>query len=108
MGYYSYYKLEVSGNSGEYTEKIIEQLRDWSEDAEYALDEEGQCMQEEKWYEADNELKEFSKHYPDRLFTLWADGEESDDQSVTYFKNGKMQKEVAKITFNPFDESKLK
>ena len=105
MGYYSTYELEISNNK---EDKIISCLRTWSEDAEYALNENGECNQSAKWYDSDEELKEFSKKYPSLIFSLKRAGEENGDICITHFKNGKMQECFAEITFDPFDESKLK
>lgn len=60
-----------------------------------------------KWYEHEVDLKAFSKRFPEILFTLKGEGEESDDVWIKYFKNGKMQHVIARIVFDPFDEAKL-
>lgn len=50
-----------------------------------------------------------SKAFPDVLFTLSGEGEESGDVWVKYFKGGKVQQEaMPKWTPPPFDESKLR
>lgn len=58
-------------------------------------------------YDWEGELKELSQEFPDCVFELDGDGEESGDVWRAYFKNGKMQKAPAKIVFDPFDETKL-
>ena len=63
---------------------------------------------ETKWYEHETDVKSVSTEYPDVIFALIGDGEDSGDQWIKYFKNGKMQICRAKITFDDFDESKLK
>jgi hypothetical protein len=60
-----------------------------------------------KWYEHENHLKAYSLKYPDTLFTLEGEGEESGDVWKKYFKNGKMFKAKAQITFEEFNEEKL-
>jgi len=61
-----------------------------------------------KWYEHENDMKAISKEYPDVILKLEGEGEESGDIWVKYFVNGKMQTAAAKITFDDFDEKKLK
>lgn len=63
---------------------------------------------EVKWYDWETHMKALSREYPDVLFTLSGDGEENGDLWKAYFKNGKCQYEKAKITFDAFDENKLK
>lgn len=74
----------------------------------YAVDESGQGTDSCKWYDHEKEVSDFSKIYPDVLFELSGEGEESGDIWKKYFKNGKMQLCQVKMTFDPFDESKLK
>lgn len=63
---------------------------------------------ETKWYEHEEHMKAISKQYPDVIFQLNGEGEESGDIWVKYFVNGKMQVAEAKITFDDFNEKKLK
>jgi hypothetical protein len=53
-------------------------------------------------------MRAFSKIYPNTLFKLKGEGEEAGDVWIKYFKNGKMQSCPAKITFEEYDENKLK
>ena len=62
---------------------------------------------ETKWYDLDTDMKEYSKKYPNLVFEVHLKGEEGEEQK-NYFKNGKMQEVAAKVTFEPFDENKLK
>ena len=89
-------------------DSIFEDLRATSEDAKYAIDEDGNSNDSCKWYESTNEILSFSKKYPNWLFTLTGEGEESGDMWKKYFLNGKVQEAKAKITFDEFDEKKLK
>jgi hypothetical protein len=61
-----------------------------------------------KWYDHENDLKTFSKNYPDLIFKLKGIGEEYPDIWIKYFKNGKMQQVDAVITFSKYDEKLLK
>jgi hypothetical protein len=46
-------------------------LRATNEEANYALDENGDTAEECKWYDHEKHLKEFSKKYPKAFFTMW-------------------------------------
>jgi len=87
---------------------IIEEFREKYEGAQYAISPSGNTNESCKWYEHEQELQEFSKTHPDVLFELVGEGEESGDLWIKYFKNGKMQRCGAEITYPPFDETKLK
>jgi hypothetical protein len=63
---------------------------------------------EMKWYEHEDDMKNFSKLFPKVLFTLEGTGEEAGDMWVKYFQNGKMQVAKAKIEFEPYDPKKMK
>lgn len=100
MGYYTRYELKVEPYSHEIDEAINE-----DENLDYAI---GEYKQECKWYDHDADMINFSKQFPETLFTLKGEGEEAGDLWVIYYKNGKMQHCPAKLTYDEFDESKLK
>lgn len=52
-------------------------------------------------------LKAYIKGYPEIIFVVYGEGEESGDMWKAYYKNGKQQIEPAVITYGEFDESKL-
>lgn len=87
---------------------IIEEFVDSYEYAKYALTKDGQTSEPCKWYDYNEEMAEFSKKYPNWLFTLSGTGEEAGDIWKRYYLNGKVQEAVARITFDDFDEKKLK
>lgn len=86
---------------------IIDRLRNWNEDAKYAINEEGMSEQSCTWYEHEKDIKEFSEQYPDIIFELNGIGDEYDDIWNKYFLNGKMQTCIAKIIFDQYDPEKL-
>ena len=85
---------------------IIADLRRNNKDAEYALDFLGNTYESCSWYESDSELTEFSKKYPDVLFTLDMFGEESGDIRRYYFHNGTQQEAEVSIIYSEFKENK--
>ena len=105
MGYSTCYTLTVEGDNDR---DIITALRAECSNADYALDEIGEPCDSCKWYDHDDDIKSFSLKYPDVIFHLHGEGEEAADVWNTYYKNGKMQHCPAIITFEPFDENKLK
>lgn len=57
MGYYTEYILRIL-NSSEF-KNIIKHFRETNEEANYALDEEGEAQESCKWYNSDKDLKNF-------------------------------------------------
>jgi hypothetical protein len=116
MGYSTYHKLSTKNVTDEQNKKLLqmfqegydEQNKDWDWTvAEFNGIDIGESS---KWYDCDNDMKELSarEEYLNVLFILEGEGDTNEDIWKAYFKNGKMQKEYAKITFDEFDESKLK
>ncbi len=103
MGYYTDYELTFYGHTETNQEKIYEHV---FEDEECTVLSIGDSTR--KWYCHENDMKILSNKFPDVLFELDGYGEEQGDIWRKYFKNGKMQKSVGKITYEPFDEGKLK
>ena len=103
MGYYTRHKLEIVGGDND----IIEALRSQSEEASYAIDDNGDTEESCKWYSHEVDLKDFSERVPNVLFKLSGEGEEAGDLWVEYYQDGKMQRCTAKITYDEFDCKKL-
>jgi len=99
VGYYSDFDLS------ENTEEVITELEKVSE---YSFLCDGGKGYSIKWYDCENHMKQVSKMFPDQLLSVEVEGEESGDIWKGYFKNGKMQRYNAIITFEDFDENKLK
>jgi len=104
MGYYTQYSIEVIEGD---PRGIIEELIADYEDAAHALDEDGGCREECKWYDSDANMREFSKKHPEHLFRLEGIGEESGDIWHQYWKNGKSQYVKAEIVYAPYDPQLL-
>lgn len=60
-----------------------------------------------KWYDWEEDMCLLSKRFPEILFCLHGDGEESDDLWDAYFLDGKCQHCPAVITYDDFDPAKL-
>ena len=100
MGYYTDY--DFTNNSNEVIE-LIHEISDYS----VAFSGRGR-ISAVKWYEWKDHLKDVSLQFPDQVITIEGEGEESGDIWKAYFKNGKSFKAQAVLTFEEFDESKLK
>ncbi len=110
MGYYTNYSLAIviEEDEGKYTKKdIIKHLRREYEEAMRALDEEGNSLNEAKWYKSDDDMLEFSIRYPNILLVLSGQGQDDEDKWKCYFKNGKSKKIFAKVAFSRFTPEKL-
>lgn len=105
MGYETKYSLIVQTDNCEIEDLIIETLSNISG---YHMSDITAYGIEGKWYSHEADMKEISKLNPRVLFELSGEGEESDDMWKKYFKNGKMQTVRARITYEDFDEGKLK
>ncbi len=100
MGYYTTHELEIikGDNLIDICKEEISKLADYSD-----------CFDESiKCYEHEENMREYSLLHPDTLFKLSGIGEENGDLWHEYYLNGKMQRVNAVITFEEFDESKLK
>lgn len=98
MGYYTHYSVSIDGYTGD---KDPEEFV--GEETAYGNPFEDEC----KWYDHEEDMKKISEKYPDMVFHLHGEGEESGDLWDKHFKNGKMQKCRAKIVIEPYNESKL-
>jgi hypothetical protein len=104
MGYLSTYNLNVEGEG---TSELIAQLRAENENAQFALDDDGNSMDMVKWYESDEDLVAFSAKHPHALFILEMQGEEG-ERACVFAKGGRSYREESGMwTPDKFDESKL-
>ena len=125
MGYYTTYDLKIIENEGRYTiSEVVNYMKkkfeqnDWYYPFEYEFDDllfdeaktnfEFDYEEQAKWYEHHEEMLELSKQFPEIVFCLHGDGEEQGDEWYCYYKNGKKQYCPAIITFDEYDESKLR
>jgi hypothetical protein len=107
MGYYTAYSLSLGDVTEEQQKQITNHLRE-KDVVGWVLNNDLCCSNPATWYDAEKDLREISKEFPDVLFELHGEGEETGDIWDRYFKNGKMQYCPAEIVIPPFDETKLK
>ena len=103
MGYYTQHELAIIKGSND----LIEELINDCEEAGYALEVNGDCRNECKWYDHKKDLIEFSKKHPDALLELSGVGEEHGDAWKEYYHNGKVQVCKAKLVYPEFNPELL-
>jgi hypothetical protein len=103
MGYYTRYELEIQNGSND----LIQELREFSEVASWAIDKNGLTEDEAKWYDHQEELQVFSKLHPTVIFKLIGVGEDSQDFWHEYYMDGKMQNCKGVITYPQFNSDLL-
>lgn len=106
MGYNTSYSLKAL--PPDHIEDVIHDLMDCFDSSKYALNTSGQSRESIKWYEHEDDMRAFSKKYPEIVFELSGEGEDAEDQWRKYFVNGKMQVCKAEITFEVYHPQKLK
>jgi hypothetical protein len=112
MGYYTHYKLQVTGAAPELL-PTIHQALSALEGARYALRlsvgpaVEYPSNERVKWYEHEADLRALSARFPGVLFTLSGEGQEARDLWTAYHRDGLLQRVQARIEFDPFDETRL-
>jgi hypothetical protein len=103
MGYYTHFELTYEDPDVDEDQLAAELTEISTYDWDGSL-----ILGDAKWYSWVEDMTKLSQMYPNTVFELSGDGEEKDDQWICYFKDGKKQLCEAKITFDPYDESKLK
>lgn len=104
MGYYTRYDLKIDGTREE-IDRVSEYLYR-TEISGYKLLKLS-SYEPSKWYNHMEDMLDLSKEFPNVLFTLSGDGEDSGDFWKKYFKGGKVQIAFGEITYADFDESLL-
>lgn len=107
MGYYTYYTLSVVDKGSADIDAIAYNVEAWNL-PDYCRYEEDIFQWYAKWYEHEEDMKELSLRFPDTVFDLFGDGEDSDDFWHKYFKNGKMQCCPVRFEYDDYDERLLK
>lgn len=103
MGYRTYHTLEVLDKDGKLLgEDIQKKHRDELVEENIAYWED-----EIKWYDHRQDMCEYSKRYPELVFKLHGEGEETEDLWDEYYHDGRYQEAVAVITYPSYDPNKL-
>ena len=103
MGYYTRHELAIQNGSND----LIQELREFSEEASYAIDEDGSTEDCTKWYKHERDLRSFSALHPKVIFKLIGEGEETGDLWHEYYMNGKMQLCKSVISYPQFNSDLL-
>jgi len=103
MGYRTDFSLSVDIDWTERDELVsaLDEVTGYNWDTDLEL-------YDRKWYEHDEHMRKVSAMFPDTFFELEGKGEEQGDHWIEYYKGGKMQRANAVITFEDYDEGKLK
>lgn len=108
MGYYTKYSLEIEYKDED--AETIERLNNTTIDQGYGKigDLIRHGLDDCKWYEHDEDMRDVSKKFPNVLFILSGEGEESGDIWKAYYKNGKVQRVKAEIVFDEYNPKLLR
>jgi hypothetical protein len=104
MGYYTRHELEIQNGSND----LIQELREFSEEASYAIDGDGSTEEPTKWYRHEEELRLFSALHPKVIFKIIGEGEEAGDLWHEYYMDGMRQVCKAVISYPHFNSDFLK
>ena len=104
MGYYTHY--EIMMNPEQDTARELEIMRviaskiDGRDPADISDEAAKWCLSDHlKWYDHHDHMVEVSKQFPDIVFVLYGEGEESDDLWRKYFANGEYEETYAEIIY---------
>ena len=103
MGYYTRHVLEIIDGPNSLIKDFIGECGE----AGFALEANGDCLDDCKWYRHREDLTAFSKKHPEALFMLSGRGEETGDAWHEYYRNGKVQVCQAKLVYPKFNADLL-
>lgn len=113
MGYYTYYYMNIEPDPNRNQTKLSEEIQKRldAEVAKMHVFEEGDSTSGwsgyAKWYDHDQDMLMLSHRFPEVLFTLYGDGEETEDFWYAYYLNGYSQDAPVRFEYDKFDMSKL-
>jgi len=112
MGYDTYYQIEIQPDPEDYdvnswkAQKLEAKLcGDLT--LEQHKEQIGFIEENTRWQEMEEEMSAYSLKYPEILFIVHGEGEESQDLWRHYFKNGKSWETRAQIVYEDFKEEYL-
>jgi hypothetical protein len=107
MGYYTLHELNVYNENRKPVD--AETLNKLKKELGVISDYGDMLFQDEvKWYDAELDMLKISKKYPNYMFQLDGNGEETGDVWRTYYQNGKQQVAYVVVVYDEFDPEKLK
>lgn len=110
MGYYTSYELYID-NLDELDDLVVKNVEKAIDEIDVLEDGNSRCgwSAYTKWYDHDENMRLLSYRFPNVVFELRGDGEDSEDVWAQYYKGGRVQTDglVVTYTYNKFDESKL-
>lgn len=107
MGYYTNFDLHVKKPANELDDARL--TADLGELFDSVYDDGGliRANTHAKWYDFEADMREFSENYPDLLFVVDGQGEDSTDLWLCYIQNGKSQHIGAEIVYAEYDPTKM-
>jgi hypothetical protein len=104
MGYYTHFDLIMHPKQDTVREleimRVIASKIDKKDPADISDDDAKWCLSDHlKWYDHHDHMVEVSKQFPDIIFVLCGEGEESDDIWQEYFTNGEYEEIYAEIVY---------
>ncbi len=107
MGYYTTYTLTVDSREKD-TPLSPDFLADLKDKLPFLNQESCDTFScYEKWYYHGLDLRLLSRKYPSYFFTLYGEGDNSEDLWYAYYQDGKAQFCPAVITFDDYDPAKM-
>lgn len=107
MGYYTYHELKVL-NADKFSDaelsKASSRLHEIVMEEPLTKSDPGfdwVSYDSMKWYESDSDMKTLSREYPEMLFLLTGDGEESDDFWRAFYKDGMGCEQQVHMCYDP-------
>lgn len=101
MGYYTRFELNFEG-----PEEAVAKAKEDIENDSY--EDIGRYFYESsKWYDYETDMLKFSRKHPEVTFTVFGDGDESDDFWKHVFKDGKHCRVNGKIVYPEITEDDL-
>lgn len=106
MGYYTAYNLHLSNVKPEEEEALALEIK------KMHVFDDGDVREKHysayaRWNDFDRDMLLLSTKFPGVLFTLYGDGEYSDDNWVDYFQDGKEMYCKAEIVYPEFDQYEM-
>ena len=110
MGYFTTFAVTAQENGKEidFSDSMKHELAKITQEIDSTdIDELAERYFNSKWYSYDSDVKLLSEKFPNIVFTVEEQGEDSDDLWKHYFFNGKSQFAKGQIVYPQFDEKIL-